>query len=301
MFVLCYISSPNVTYTHFGTFLLHILHLRCVQFCIGDPPCGGFKDHAALYLSVEECCGSPLMSYKEFSECSYEPQFLGTDAPTSSHPPTSTPTSGPTITAMPTTSVMPTSSPIPDPNSDAVWFVDWSISKCVQDCVGRKPCGSRRKDTWEAGYTSVQTCCSTHLSYRSFNECSNEPDEIVKKSANEETESQNSDSSWYPDTNGNKCLNDGNAPGWQKNKYSSQTACCTQHFNWDTATCMGVTQQGTNKWYISWSKGKCVKDCDVSEGASCGGIETQSWVAKHDDVMACCSAHMSYDISRCKG
>merc|ERR1712174_25679 len=45
------------------------------------------------------------------------------------------------------------------------------------------------------------------------------------------------DTSWYP--GGSTCLNDGNRPSWQQNKYMDQSICCTSHFSWAFKDCMG--------------------------------------------------------------
>ena len=103
----------------------------------------------------------------------------------------------------------------------------------------------------------------------------------------------------YPDVT--ECKNDGNAPSWQHNKHSDHEACCRGHFNWDYNNCMGIVPQASYKWYISWGKGKCVMDCNVGEGDSCGGLLTDSWISTHDSAAACCSTHMSYaTIGQCK-
>ena len=228
-------------------------------------------------------------------------------------------------------------------SEDAEWYVDWSISKCVQDCVGKKPCGSRRKERWEIGYTAVQTCCSAHLSYKKFKDCTNEPDDeesittstlatssavpnsggittttsttttsttVAARTPNPTLQptakptrmpqSTASDTRWYPGTT--KCINDGKAPGWQHNKYNSQESCCSSHFSWDKDNCMGIVPTGSDKYYIDWGRGKCVKDCAVGGGdADCGGVRTESWISKHANMNACCFAHMSYDINGCLG
>lgn len=104
----------------------------------------------------------------------------------------------------------------------------------------------------------------------------------------------------YPGTS--KCLNDGNAPSWQHNMYESQSTCCSSsRFNWDYKNCMGLAHEPSQSWYMSWSAGKCVKDCDASEGGSCGGLIVGSWVVKHGNADACCNEHMSSAFSKCMG
>lgn len=148
---------------------------KCVKYCVGDPPCGGLKDHDQLYTSVEDCCQLSTLNYKAFSDCSYDPAHQTGGTPPTSAPPTHSPSSEPT-TGNPTPSPV-TPSPTPGVPADAVWYVDWSTSKCTLDCeTGVKPCGTRRKDPWELGYSTVQICCVSHLSYVPFEECTNEPE-----------------------------------------------------------------------------------------------------------------------------
>ena len=98
-----------------------------------------------------------------------------------------------------------------------------------------------------------------------------------------------------------KCFDDGKAPSWQSQFYSTQTECCAVHFSWKYNDCVGVKQQPTYKWYAEWSKGKCVQDCDTASEGSCGGLIPGAYVLTHDSAEKCCSAHMSYlPLIQCK-
>ena len=106
------------------------------------------------------------------------------------------------------------------------------------------------------------------------------------------------DTSWYPG-NG-KCINNGNAPDWQHNKYLLQSQCCTSHFNWAYNDCMGIEQPASYEWYIDWTLVKCVMDCDVDDQASCGGKVEGSWIILYSSVSDCCSTHMlNYAFEEC--
>jgi len=129
------------------------------------------------------------------------------------------------------------------------------------------------------------------MNYVSLNECSYDP-AIEKRNAPVDTK-------WYPGTA--TCVNDGQAPPWQRNKHNTQSLCCRSHFNWNYDNCMGITPVGSGKWFISWAKGKCVKECDESQGGSCGGMKPGSWIVTHSNANACCGAHMSYTtVAACK-
>ena len=171
------------------------------------------------------------------------------------------------------------------------WYIDYDIRKCVRDCTGERPCSYRRKEKWETGYSNVQRCCNS-MSYIPFDECSTEP-KMETRGGGPDTET-----SWYPGPT--KCLN-GNAAPWQQNKYHSQATCCSSHFQWDYNNCMGTTPTATGNWYILWGLGKCVKDCDGSEGGSCGGLVPGSWIVTHNSAEMCCMSHMSFaTLSECK-
>ena len=170
---------------------------------------------------------------------------------------------------------------------------------CVRDCIGEPPCRKRRKEAWEAGYPDVQTCCAG-MPYKSFEDCGYGVT-IEKRVGTVTTTTTEApvDTRWYPGSG--KCINDGQAPTWQHNRYTGQDTCCSSHFNWDYNNCMGISQRSTGLWYISWNMGKCVKDCEQSEGASCGGLIPGSWLATYDSAEWCCSVNMSYtSVRNCK-
>jgi len=220
---------------------------------------------------------------------SHSPTTQSTEVPSQS--PTKQPSESPVVTTTTTTTIA-TVAAVP---SSGDWYIDWDLSKCVRDCVGERPCRKRRKDKWEAGHATVQGCCNTMSSYVPFEECSYDLS-IEKRAGSQPT---TSDTKWYPSKK--KCKNDDNAPSWQNNKYTSQSTCCTSHFNWDYNNCMGITPAASHKWYMSWAIGKCVKDCEKGGSGSCGGLVTGSWILIHDSANACCSAHMSYTtVSQCK-
>jgi hypothetical protein len=75
-------------------------------------------------------------------------------------------------------------------------------------------------------------------------------------------------SAFYPDWYGDNlgCLNDGNPPEWimaNPSYYMSDKleVCCIKFYQWNYNSCAGLNV-GTGKWYMKYSTGKCVKDCE---------------------------------------
>eukprot|EP00956_Cyclotella_meneghiniana_P035737 scaffold117683_cov46-Cyclotella_meneghiniana.AAC.7 len=66
-----------------------------------------------------------------------------------------------TTTASTTTTTTTTTTTAP-----SKWYIDWSISKCVKDCVGPAPCGGFGQ--YVAFHDSVEKCCSAHLYWMSL-------------------------------------------------------------------------------------------------------------------------------------
>jgi len=104
----------------------------CVESCVGAPPCAGRKNYPWEELfSSLQQCCTKALSWKE-SEC-----LIGG------------------------TSEIPTE----------IFFVDWGINLCVQECFGEDPCSNQVRSFWEEPYSSLQQCCSTALSWVSSDRC----------------------------------------------------------------------------------------------------------------------------------
>ena len=138
---------------------------KCVAFCDGPAPCGGFSGGEEIYRTVKECCDAEL-SYMPFDDCHTIPDKPGTTEksgtgieertsglsgsptespsaeptgePTTAAPSSEGPTDGPTeggTTAVPTwppTPAVPTYSPTPDGvSTDAPTLVP-SLNPAVQ-------------------------------------------------------------------------------------------------------------------------------------------------------------------------
>merc|ERR1712060_1038251 len=101
----------------------------------------------------------------------HQPSSGSTLMPTSS-PEASTTTTTTTMTTTAATTATTTSSAVFA--GSGVFYMDWDISKCVRECIGERPCRSRRKQNWEAGHATVEQCCAT-ASYMKFSDCSYMP------------------------------------------------------------------------------------------------------------------------------
>lgn len=107
---------------------------KCLQDCADtDPaPCGGNpSSDKTLYDDVETCCAETL-SWLNVNVCVAD-----------------------------STGVAPTGSNL--------YYVDWTILKCVQDCDGAAPCGGL-KTPYDQTYSTTAECCS-RLSWMKATEC----------------------------------------------------------------------------------------------------------------------------------
>ena len=43
------------------------------------------------------------------------------------------------------------------------WFVDYSLNKCVKECVGDEPCGGLIDGSWVDLFESQSECCSKKM------------------------------------------------------------------------------------------------------------------------------------------
>lgn len=51
------------------------------------------------------------------------------------------------------------------------FFVDWSISRCVKNCLGNFPCAGRNRHEWEPLYPTLEACCSYALFWDETKKC----------------------------------------------------------------------------------------------------------------------------------
>eukprot|EP00804_Cyclotella_cryptica_P008054 CCRYP_004558-RC/>CCRYP_004558-RC protein AED:0.04 eAED:0.04 QI:1123/1/1/1/1/0.8/5/276/517 len=131
-------SQLNPSSTGTGKFYVIQHDKKCAQDCpvTDGAPCAGPPDNAAeeLFDSVTECCKSKL-SWLSLGKCLAATN--GNDPEVAS--------------------------------GTGQWYVDWTLNKCVKDCVGNVPCGGL-KESWDEGYNDSTDCCQ-RISWVPTNKC----------------------------------------------------------------------------------------------------------------------------------
>ena len=147
-------------------------------------------------------------------------------------------------------------------------------------------------------YPSASACCSAQLSWMSNELC-------VSISTGVHT------NMFYADQTASVCRKDcqagnglpcgGSPTDLSLTLYNSLELCCATKVPWEPF-CVdksnGNEPQGSQKYYVNWSYGKCALDCPVGSAAGCGGV-ANSWDPKYDTQAACCSAISWIDRSKC--
>jgi len=75
-------------------------------------------------------------------------------------------------------------------------------------------------------------------------------------------------------------------------------ACCRRHYNWEFSNCISLSggsspSTATSDWYVDWSAETCVKNCNDSSDASCGGF-AKGWDALYSTSSECCEKRLWY-------
>jgi len=170
---------------------------RCVQDCDGDPPCGGKIETWELGHDTEEgCCAT--MSYKTYAECTYKPIVPGPSLAPVSQPEADTRYYPGDDSKCVNDGKAPSwqynlyesqetccsshfnwdynkcMGIVPPPSY--LWWINWSLSKCVQDCEANdengESCGGGPPGNWISLHSSAEACCGAHMSSYTFEECS---------------------------------------------------------------------------------------------------------------------------------
>jgi hypothetical protein len=83
--------------------------------------------------------------------------------------------------------------------------------------------------------------------------------------------------------------------------YTTLDECCEKHYNYRVNECKGLSSAGSNKYFVDWSTYKCVKDCDVVDGADCGGLADGFWdlIWTFTTKEECCRTRVSWDFDGC--
>jgi len=102
---------------------------------------------------------------------------------------------------------------------------------------------------------------------------------------------------FYPDweTYSGTCLEDGNEPGYMKNSktwlFDSLEGCCARYFSgWNYNKCINL--KGSGLWYVSHLTAKCVTDCEVGNGETCGGLANPISDDLYTNPRDCCASQL---------
>ncbi len=104
---------------------------------------------------------------------------------------------------------------------------------------------------------------------------------------------------FYPDWvyHSGTCLQDGKEPAYMKNSstwlFSSLEDCCSRFYSgWNQNKCMNPN--GSGLWYVSHINGKCVTDCEVGNGETCGGFANLLDFDLYSNPRSCCESELFY-------
>ncbi|KAL9181972.1 hypothetical protein ACHAXT_012315 [Thalassiosira profunda] len=270
--------------------------------CEGPAPCGGIRQWVTLHDTPEACCDAHLywlvQQNGSYDGCSSLP---ATTEPPTTPPPTSSPTTRAPSTS-PTTAA-PSSDPTDSPTNqvrlvlscqETHFYINHRITNtlfCIVQPTTTPPSASPTTAEPSSSPTdspSEQPTTPVPSNPPTTSQPTSPPTPKPTPSPNV--------SPFYIDwaSEGGTCKNDGKKPAWLSIEHSTREKCCSSHLSWKYDKCMGVKPAPSGKWFIDWSRGKCVKECERSEGGACGGFKAGNWIALHSSAAACCSAHMSW-------
>jgi hypothetical protein len=156
------------------------------------------------------------------------------------------------------------------------WYPAWAHSdneaKCLND--NHVPNYMRQDEgTWILD--DVASCCERYYDY-SFDEC------ITASGGSSIAPVYKFYPAWAINEYDAKCINGTDAPGYMKKSpnlwlFDDASSCCKRYYEYAGSQCLvdsGGTSSSvaTNKWYVDYSNDVCVKDCDDSNDAQCGGL-----------------------------
>ena len=108
---------------------------------------------------------------------------------------------------------------------------------------------------------------------------------------------------FYPDWEGNSgtCLEDGAQPMYMVNNptlwlFDSLVECCLRFFQWDTNSCLNMGS-GSGLWYVDPLTSKCVTDCPVENGETCGGLANVFSDRLYSSPRSCCEGELQWRLT----
>lgn len=171
------------------------------------------------------------------------------------------------------------------------WYANYNDKKCAKDCAvatANPECAGILDSTeGKPMFDTLEACCKDRFGYVDVNLCT------AMSNGSGHT------NKFYPDQGAGICHQDctgaapcnGSPTDLSVPLYDTAEACCKSSVGWAKAeVCqqLPVATQGTNEWYVDWSKNKCVKNCDTSVGGSCGGL-AESYNQLYSSASLCCS------------
>lgn len=168
--------------------------------------------------------------------------------------------------------------------------------RCAKDCgpaeLAEPYCADAKPHDSAVLFDSVEDCCSGSLWWVDSDSC-------IARTTGGYT------NGWYVDYAGLKCVKDcdasaspecaGTPEDFSAKLFADSAACCASALGWmDQMACVaqsaGEELRGSGLYYVNWSIGKCVKDCEGA--APCGGL-AKSWdYFKYSDATMCCEIHL---------
>lgn len=177
------------------------------------------------------------------------------------------------------------------------WYPNYGsgLNRCDQDCdtAGTNSCkGILESVSGVQMFDTAESCCSAKFNWVNAELC------LVRSSSGGAANAHTG--KFYADQQAKMCKGDcptsSGAPcGGQPTDFSEPlfdtiTQCCDTRLSWQTQHVCEQTPAaaaGTDEWWINWTKNKCVKNCEVGSGTSCGGL-AESWDAKYSSSGTCC-------------
>ena len=108
---------------------------------------------------------------------------------------------------------------------------------------------------------------------------------------------------FYPDWEGDSgtCLQDGAEPTYMTNDPTlwlsdSLVDCCLRFYQWDTNSCLNVGS-GSGLWYVDPLTSKCVTDCPVEKGETCGGLANVFSDRLYTSPRSCCEQELQWRLT----
>ena len=158
---------------------------------------------------------------------------------------------------------------------------------CVKDCAsscagGDETCDGIVETSDITLYDSASECCATHFTWIENDLCDARSNGLAVEK-------------WYPDKAKSICVKDSEtrAEDLSVSLFDTVVACCTTMSGISEASCTakstGEPLQGSNKYFVDWTKNKCAKECEGP--APCGGGASGQL---YDTASACCDQISSW-------